>query len=62
DAVASAFGVDFKGWLAWFMWRGVYLMKMPGLSRKLRIAADWTLDLFTRRDYVEMGFYKLLKG
>ncbi|MEM6315805.1 MAG: NAD(P)/FAD-dependent oxidoreductase, partial [Planctomycetota bacterium] len=47
DAVASAFGVDFKGWLAWFMWRGVYLMKMPGLSRKLRIAADWTLDLFT---------------
>ncbi|MEM8873244.1 MAG: NAD(P)/FAD-dependent oxidoreductase [Planctomycetota bacterium] len=60
DAVAQAMGLRLTGWTAWFMWRTVYLMKMPGFSRKLRIAADWTLALFTRRDYVEMGFYKLL--
>ncbi|MEM7808059.1 MAG: hypothetical protein AAF561_08110, partial [Planctomycetota bacterium] len=42
-------------WFAWFLWRGVYLMKMPGLGRKIRVAVDWTLDLVTRRDFVELG-------
>ena len=55
DAVAQTFGMKITGWPAWWMWRTVYLMKMPGLGRKLRVAADWTLDLFTRRDFVELG-------
>ncbi len=58
DAVAQVFGQTITGWPAWFLWRSVYLMKMPGLGRKLRVAADWTLDLFTRRDFVELGIHR----
>jgi len=49
-AVAQIFGMRFSGMLAWFMWRTIYLMKLPGLDRKLRVMIDWTLDLFFPRD------------
>ena len=49
-AVASIFGLKFSGLIAWFMWRSIYLMKLPGLDRKLRVIIDWTLDLFFPRD------------
>jgi NADH dehydrogenase len=55
DAVAKVMGFKFTGFIAWFLWRTVYLMKMPGIGRKIRVAADWTLELVTRRDYVELG-------
>ena len=44
-AVAQIGSVTVSGLLAWLLWRGVYLMKMPGLNRKIRIAADWLLHL-----------------
>jgi NADH dehydrogenase len=44
-AVAEICGVKVSGIFAWFLWRGVYLMKMPGLNRKARIATDWLLHL-----------------
>ena len=40
----------FSGLIAWFMWRTIYLMKLPGLDRKVRVMIDWTLDLFFPRD------------
>lgn len=49
-AVANIFGVNFSGFVAWFMWRTIYLMKLPGLDRKLRVMAEWTFDLFFPRD------------
>ena len=45
SAVAEVFGVRLSGFLAWWLWRTIYLMKLPGLDRKLRVAVDWTLDL-----------------
>ncbi len=45
-------GVQFSGLLAWLLWRSVYLSKLPGLERRLRVALDWTLDLFFPRDVV----------
>jgi NADH dehydrogenase len=45
-AVAETFGFKVSGFLAWFIWRGVYLMKLPSLSQKVRVAIDWTFDLF----------------
>jgi NADH dehydrogenase len=45
SAVAQVFGVKVSGLAAWLLWRCVYLMKMPGLNRKVRIAADWLLHL-----------------
>jgi NADH:quinone reductase (non-electrogenic) len=44
-AVAQICGVKVSGLLAWCLWRCIYLMKMPGLNRKVRIATDWLLHL-----------------
>jgi NADH:quinone reductase (non-electrogenic) len=44
-AVAQILGVKLSGLVAWFLWRCIYLMKMPGLNRKAHIATDWTLHL-----------------
>ena len=43
----------FSGLLAWLLWRGVYLAKLPGLERKVRVLSDWTLELFFPRDIVQ---------
>ena len=50
SAVAEILGMKFSGIIAWFMWRTIYLMKLPGLERRLRVVIDWTLDLFFPRD------------
>jgi len=49
-AVAQISGINFSGLLAWFMWRTIYLMKLPGLDRKLRVMTEWTFELFFPRD------------
>lgn len=43
----------FSGLLAWAMWRGIYLGKLPGLERKIRVLMDWTVELFFPRDVVQ---------
>ena len=45
-------GFRFSGFFAWWLWRTVYLLKLPSLERKVRVAFDWTLDLFFPRDMV----------
>jgi NADH dehydrogenase len=47
---AEIMGTHFSGLLAWFLWRGLYLSKIPGLEKKLRVAMDWILDLLFPRD------------
>jgi NADH dehydrogenase len=54
SAVAEVFGVRLSGFLAWWLWRTIYLMKLPGLDRKLRVAVDWTLDLVLPPDIVQL--------
>ena len=51
-AAAEILGHKFSGLLAWFMWRTIYLGKLPGLERKARVALDWALDLAFPRDIV----------
>jgi NADH dehydrogenase len=48
--VARIFGVNFSGFFAWWMWRTIYLSKLPGLDKKVRVAFDWTLDLLFPKD------------
>jgi NADH dehydrogenase len=43
--VAMVWGFRFSGFLAWWLWRTVYVMKLPRLTKKLRVLASWTLDL-----------------
>jgi len=52
--VASMFGFKFSGFIAWAMWRTVYLMKLPRLVKKLRVLLAWTLDLLFGRDIEQM--------
>jgi NADH dehydrogenase len=51
--VAKVFGVKCSGFIAWWLWRTIYLMKLPGLDRKVRVALDWTLDLIFSKDIVQ---------
>jgi NADH:ubiquinone reductase (H+-translocating) len=55
DAVAKVFFLKLTGFPAWFLYRTVYLMKMPGLGRKVRVALDWTLDLVFRPEPTSLG-------
>jgi NADH dehydrogenase len=51
--VARVFGCNFSGFLAWWLWRTIYLSKLPRLDRKIRVAIDWTLDLVFAKDFVQ---------
>jgi NADH dehydrogenase len=52
--VAMVFGIKFSGFVAWCLWRTVYLMKLPRLPKKLRVMVGWTLDLLFARDIEQM--------
>ncbi|MBV9845680.1 MAG: FAD-dependent oxidoreductase, partial [Kutzneria sp.] len=54
-AVADLRGRRFYGLAAWLLWRGIYLGKLPGTEKKLRVLGDWLLDLAFRRDIVHTG-------
>jgi len=60
SAVGEILGVRVSGFLAWWFWRTMYLMKLPGLDRKIRVAADWTLDLILPPDIVQLTTEKPL--
>ncbi len=59
SAVAEILGFKFSGFFAWWLWRTVYLLKLPGFERKVRVALDWTLDLFFPRDIVYLRLLHL---
>jgi len=50
SAVADLFGLHLSGFLAWFVWRGVYLFKLPTFGRQLQVGFDWALMLVFPRD------------
>jgi NADH:quinone reductase (non-electrogenic) len=52
--VAEIFGLRFSGFVAWLLWRSIYLSKLPGLQKKIRVALDWALDLIFSKDLVEL--------
>jgi NADH dehydrogenase len=50
--VANILGINFSGFIAWFLWRSIYLSKLPRFEKKVRVALDWTLDLLFAKDLV----------
>jgi NADH dehydrogenase len=50
SAVAEMFGFKLSGFWAWFTWRGVYLFKLPSLSRRMQVGFDWAWLLVFPRD------------
>ena len=53
-AVAEMFGQRLSGFSAWFLWRTVYLLKVPSFSRKIKVAFDWTWELLFSRDLAHL--------
>lgn len=56
--VAQVFGVSFSGFIAWWMWRTIYLSKLPRFEKKIRVALDWTLDLLFSKDLVKFETHR----
>jgi len=52
--VAQILGFRFSGIVAWWLWRGIYLGKLPGVQKKIRVALDWALDLVFSKDLVQL--------
>jgi NADH dehydrogenase len=52
--VAEILGLRFSGIVAWALWRAIYLGKLPGLQKKIRVALDWTLDVLFSKDIVQV--------
>jgi NADH dehydrogenase len=56
--VAGLFGKYLvTGFPAWVIWRTYYLLRLPGLDRRIRVAIDWTLGLVFPRDIAELRVY-----
>lgn len=62
SAIAEILGLKCRGFFAWWLWRTIYLSKLPGLERKIRVALDWTLDLFLPRDIVLLKPFLTMRG
>jgi NADH:ubiquinone reductase (H+-translocating) len=56
--VANIFGINFSGFPAWWLWRTIYLSKLPRFEKKLRVALDWTLDLLFGKDLVQFQTFR----
>jgi NADH dehydrogenase len=54
NAVAEILGRRISGFVAWFLWRSVYLFKLPSWSRRVKVGADWAWDLLFARDLVNL--------
>jgi NADH dehydrogenase len=53
--VANVLGINFSGFIAWWLWRTIYLAKLPRLEKKVRAAIDWTLDVIFSKDLVQFA-------
>jgi NADH dehydrogenase len=51
--VARIMGMNFSGFVAWWLWRTIYLSKLPRFEKKVRVALDWFLDLLFSKDLVQ---------
>lgn len=51
--VAEMFGLRLSGFLAWGLWRMIYLAKLPTLEKKLRVVLRWTFDFAFSRDLTQ---------
>lgn len=56
--VAQILGVNFSGFLAWWLWRTIYWSKLPRFEKKLRVALDWTLDVLFSKDLVQFQTFR----
>lgn len=56
--IATFLGINISGFLAWLIWRNVYLSKIPTFDKKTRVFLDWMIDLFFDRDVSRLKIMK----
>ena len=56
--VARIMGVNFSGFIAWWLWRTIYLAKLPRFEKKVRVALDWLLDVIFSKDLVQFQTFR----
>lgn len=49
SAVAAAFGMKFRGYLAWLMWLFVHLLFLVGFRNRIAVVLQWVYSYFTWR-------------
>jgi NADH dehydrogenase len=54
SAVAQIFGLKISGLLAWFLWRTIYLFRLPGINRKFRVSMDGFIRLLFAPDLAQL--------
>lgn len=54
SAIAEIMGLRISGFPAWFVWRGVYLMKLPSFSQQIKVGLEWMCDLVFPRTLAHM--------
>ncbi len=55
-AVAEVMGLKISGFIAWLMWRGLYLLRIPTLARKSRLFLEWNWAMFFPPDISHFGY------
>jgi len=60
--VGDLLGIKVHGFIAWWIWRSYYLSNLPTIQKKLRVMADWSIDLFFKRDITRIRTYTEEKG
>jgi NADH dehydrogenase len=55
-AVAEIFGLKLSGFIAWLMWRGLYLLRIPTFARKSRLFLEWNWAMFFPPDIAHLGY------
>jgi len=58
SGIATFLGVNISGFVAWLIWRNVYLSKIPTFDKKTRVFLDWMIDLFFDRDISRIKLMK----
>lgn len=56
--VANILGINFSGFIAWWLWRTIYLSKLPRFEKRLRVMLDWTLDILFSKDLVQFTTFR----
>jgi NADH dehydrogenase len=52
--VAQVFGLQIKGFPAWFLHRTYHVIRVPTLRRKVQVITDWTISLLFKRDVTSL--------
>jgi len=55
DGVALLLGREFRGFIAWLIWKQYCLSTLPTNEKRIRVGLDWFVDLFFPRDITRLS-------